>query len=54
MDEIARQGLKLELLIGAVCCDVIVDLRQQLQECTAHREDQLGDVIFKKRKAYIK
>jgi hypothetical protein len=45
-------GLSLQLLT-AVCCEVIGNLKQQLQECTAHRVDQLGDVIFKKRKAYI-
>jgi len=39
-------GLKLELLIK-LCCEVMVSLRQ-LQEYTAHREDHLGDVIFKK------
>ena len=40
-------GSKLGSLIS-VCCEIMVHIQSQLQERTAHLEDNSEDVIFKK------
>jgi len=45
-------GSKLEPLTN-VCCEVTVNFQSQLQERTACQENQVRDVIIKKKKATI-